>query len=82
MSIDAEEFDKHKNPMKYIVTFLQTNSDRAYTVQAIAKGVGVNVMEVRNAFRWDFFARLLDNTYRSPIEIATVGGVTYYKYKG
>lgn len=82
MSIDAKEFDKHKNPFTYIVAFLQTNRDEAFTVQAIAKGVGINVREIRIALRWDLFAQILDKTYRSPIETATVGGISYYKYKG
>jgi len=82
LSIDAEEFDKHKSPLKYIVAFLQKNKNRAYTVQAIAKEVGINIQEVRSALYWEAIARMLDKTYMSPIETATVGGITYYKYKG
>ena len=81
MSIDAKEFDKHRNPIKYIVKFLKNNRDKAFTVEAISKEIGIDASEVRTALRWNILATLLDRTYRSPIETATVGGISYYKYK-
>lgn len=81
MSIDAKKFDKHKNPSKYIIEFLKNNSDKAFTAEHIAKEIEINVSEVRNTLIWEGVARLFDRTYKSPIETATVGGITYYKYK-
>ena len=81
MSIDAKEFDKHANPLKYIIEFLKNNSDKAFTVKAISEEVRIHVSEVKSAILWDSIASLLDRTYRSPIRIATVGGISYYKYE-
>lgn len=81
MSIDSKEFEKHKNPWKYIVDFLRKNSDRAFTAEYIAKETGLSAYEVTDALRWEGLASLIDGTYRSPIERATVKGVLYYKYK-
>jgi hypothetical protein len=82
MSIDAEEFDKHKNPLKYIVDYLRNNKERAYRVESIATATRINISEVRNALYYDTLAKILDPRYGSLIESATVAGVLYYKYKG
>jgi len=81
-SIDAEEFERHKRPWKYIVDFLRRNKDRAFTAEHIANKIGIHVSEVRSAFLAHDLAEVLDRTYRSPIDHATVEGITYYKYKG
>lgn len=80
MSIDAKEFDKHRNPSKYIIAFLRNNSDRAFAAESIAKEVGLSVAEVENALMWESLAAIVDRTYRARIEIATVKGIIYYKY--
>lgn len=82
MSIDAKKFDKHKDPLKYIIEFLKNNRDRAFTAEFIAKEIGINASEVVSALMWESIASILDKTYRSSYEIASVGTVTYYKYKG
>jgi DNA-directed RNA polymerase specialized sigma subunit len=82
MSIAAEEFDKHKNPLKYIVAFLRTHRDRAYTDEFIAKEIRIDISEVRNALLWNSLAQILDAAYGSLIDSATVGGILYYRYKG
>jgi DNA-directed RNA polymerase specialized sigma subunit len=82
MSIDVEEFDKHKNPLKYIVDYLRNNKERAYTIESIAKAIRIDVIEVRNALFYDGLAKILDPRYGSLIESATVAGVVYYRYKG
>ena len=81
MSIDADKFDKHRNTFKYILEFLKNNRDRAFTVEYIAKQIGVGVYEVKNALMWESLAWVIDRTYRSLIESATVEGIVYYKYK-
>jgi hypothetical protein len=81
MSIDAKEFDKHKNPLTYIIDFLRKNSDRAFTAQSIGEEIGLDANEVKSAIFWESLAFAIDRTYRSQIEVATVKGVTYYKYK-
>ena len=82
MSIDTKEFEKHKDPFKYILDFLRENAQRAYTAEFIAKEIGLDPIEVTMYLQYDRLAELLDKTYRSPIDRATVKGVTYYKYKG
>jgi DNA-directed RNA polymerase specialized sigma subunit len=81
MSIDAKEFDKHKNPLNYIIDFLRKNSGRAFTAESIAKEIGLDANEVVNAMTWESLASIIDRTYRSQIERAAVKGVSYYKYK-
>ena len=82
MSIDAEEFDRHKNPTRYILEFLRENSGRAFTAEYIAQKIEVSEQEVRTAIMWENLAGTLDRTYRSQIESVSVRGITYYKYKG
>jgi len=82
MSIDTKEFDKHKNPFKYIIEFLKNNRERAFTAEYIAKEIGIDEREVKSALTWNLLAAVLDATYRNPVETASVGGVTYYKYSG
>jgi len=82
MSIGAEEFEKHKNPLKYTVEFLRTNRDNAFTIESIAKAINMDVSEVKNALFYDTLASILDPRYGSLIDSATVRGVIYYKYKG
>jgi hypothetical protein len=82
MSIDAKEFDKHKHLIKYILDFLRNNSNRAFTVECIAKEIGVGVSEVNSALLWNNVAAIIDPQHTFPVEYATVRGVLYYKYKG
>jgi DNA-directed RNA polymerase specialized sigma subunit len=81
MSIGADEFDKHKNPLNYIIDYLRNNSDRAFTAESIAKEIGLDVNEVTNTLMWEAVASAIDRTYQSPIERAVVKGVLYFKYK-
>lgn len=81
MSIDAKKFDKHKNPLKYVVEFLKKNPDKAFTAEYISKQIGISAQELREALYWDLLARALQPNYRSLVERASVGGVDYYKYK-
>jgi DNA-directed RNA polymerase specialized sigma subunit len=82
MSIDAKSFDKHKNPMKYIVVFLRENRNRAFTAEHIAKEIGVDPSEVKGALFFDSLAKILDPQHATPIDYATVSGIIYYKYSG
>ena len=82
MSIDAEEFERHKNPLRYIIPFLKENSSKAFTAKYIAQKIGVEEQEVRTAIMWETLAGALDRTYKSQIESVSIRGITYYKYRG
>jgi len=81
MSIDAEEFERHKKPLRYIIPFLKKNRTKAFTAKFIAQEVGINEREVRTAISWETLAAMLDRTYKSQIESVNIRGISYYKYK-
>ena len=81
MSIDAEEFERHKNPLKHIISFLKKNSERAFTAKSIGDAIGIDQYEVATAIRWEAIAGIFNQTYRIQVEMVTIKGITYYKYK-
>jgi hypothetical protein len=82
MSIDSKEFEKHKNPLKYILDFLRSNADRAFTAEFIAKQTGLEANEVARAILYEQLAGLIGKDYRSQIDKVSFKGEDYYKYKG
>lgn len=81
MSIDAEEFERHKSPIIYIISFLK-DSSKAFTANYIAQKIGVSEKEVRTAILWEKLAAMFEATYKSQIESVSIRGITYYKYTG
>lgn len=82
MPLSGNEFEKKKNPMRYIVDFLRKNKDTAFTGEEIANGVNIPKEIILPILNLIPLAEVLATYAKRQVSIfsVTVDGVTYYKY--
>lgn len=82
MPISGHEFEKHKNPLRYIIDFLKKNRDAAFTANEIAERVNIDKQIISTTLNLVPLAEVLAMSRRTKtaIKSVTINNVTYYKY--